>query len=141
MNWDENKTIAENKAAMEYNAIGKPKPSGNWEDWSKVILTNKGADRAEVTKTLMALDPHYIYRVQEDAWGWAYEMTGALINNEIPNTSIVEVNPFTFTNEDKEGVVKHAEAVTINHFGYSIQTGEFQGQQEEHYKSSKLNNF
>ena len=141
LNWDENKTIAENKAAMEYNAIGKPKPSGNWEDWSKVILTNKGADRAEVTKTLMALDPHYIYRVQEDAWGWAYEMTGALINNEIPNTSIVEVNPFTFTNKDKEGVVKHAEAVTINHFGYSIQTGEFQGQQEEHYKSSKLNNF
>lgn len=141
LHWDESKTVAENKAAMEYNAIGKPKPDGNWKDWSKVILTNKGDDRAEVEKTLMALDPHYIYRVSEDKWGWAYEMTGAMIGDEIPNTSTVEVNPFTFENKDKEGVVKHAEAVTINHFGYTIQTGEFQGKQEEHYKSSKLKTF
>ena len=141
LHWDESKTLEENKAAMEYNAIGKPKPDGNWDDWSKVILTNKGADRAEVTKTLMALDPHYIYRVNEDAWGWAYEMTGATIGGEIPNTSTVEVNPFTFTNTDKEGVVKHAEAVTINHFDYTIKSGEFEGHQEEHYKSSKLKNF
>jgi hypothetical protein len=141
LHWDESKTLEENKAAMEYNAIGKPKPDGNWDDWSKVILTNKGNDRAEVTKTMMALDPHYIYRVSEDAWGWAYEMTGATVGGEIPNTSTVEVNPFTFENKDKKGVVKHAEAVTINHFGYTIQTGEFQGQQEEHYKSSKLKSF
>ena len=79
--------------------------------------------------------------MSEDAWGWAYEMTGATVGGEIPNTSTVEVNPFTFENKDKEGVVKHAEAVTINHFGYTIQTGEFQGQQEEHYKSSKLKSF
>lgn len=141
LHWDESKTLEENKAAMEYNAIGKPKPDGNWDDWSKVILTNKGADRAEVTKTLMALDPHYIYRVNEDAWGWAYEMTGATVGGEIPNTSTVEVNPFTFENKDKEGVVKHAEAVTINHFDYTIKSGEFQGKQEEHYKSSKLKSF
>ena len=141
LHWDESKTLEENKAAMEYNAIGKPKPDGNWDDWSKVILTNKGNDREEVTKTMMALDPHYIYRVSEDAWGWAYKMTGAMIGDEIPNTSTVEVNPFTFENKDKEGVVKHAEAVTINHFGYTIQTGEFQGKQEEHYKSSKLKSF
>lgn len=141
LHWDENKTLEENKAAMEYNAIGKPKPDGNWDDWSKVILTNKGNDREEVTKTLMALDPHYIYRVSEDAWGWAYEMTGATVGGEIPNTSTVEVNPFTFENRDKDGVVKHAEAVSINHFGYTIQTGEFQGKQEEHYKSSKVKSF
>lgn len=141
LHWDESKTLEENKAAMEYNAIGKPKPDGNWDDWSKVILTNKGNDREEVTKTMMALDPHYIYRVSEDAWGWAYEMTGATVGGEIPNTSTVEVNPFTFENKDKKGVVKHAEAVTINHFGYTIQTGEFQGKQEEHYKSSKLKSF
>ncbi len=141
LHWDESKTVAENKAAMEYNAIGKPKPDGNWKDWSKVILTNKGEDRAEVEKTLMALDPHYIYRVMEDKWSWAYEMTGAMIGGDYPNTSTVEVNPFSFSNKDKEGVVKHAEAVTINHFGYTIQTGEFQGEQEEHYKSSKLKNF
>lgn len=141
LHWDESKTVAENKAAMEYNAIGKPKPDGNWKDWSKVILTNKGEDRAEVEKKLMALDPHYIYRVAEDKWSWAYDMTGAMIGNEIPNTSTVEVNPFTFENRDKDGVVKHAEAVSINHFGYTIQTGEFQGKQEEHYKSSKVKSF
>ena len=141
LHWDENKTLEENKAAMEYNAIGKPKPDGNWKDWSKVILTNKGEDRAEVEKKLMALDPHYIYRVAEDKWSWAYDMTGAMIGNEIPNTSTVEVNPFTFENRDKDGVVKHAEAVSINHFGYTIQTGEFQGKQEEHYKSSKVKSF
>ena len=141
LHWDESKTLAENKAAMEYNAIGKPKPDGNWKDWSKVILTNKGEDRAEVEKKLMALDPHYIYRVAEDKWSWAYDMTGAMIGNEIPNTSTVEVNPFTFENRDKDGVVKHAEAVSINHFGYTIQTGEFQGKQEEHYKSSKVKSF
>lgn len=138
-NWDETKTLEENIAAMEYNAIGKPEPDGNWKDFSKVILTNKGADKAEVTKKLVALDPYYIYRVNEDAWGWAYSVSGnTSADGTIPNTSTVEVNPFRFVNTEKEGVVKHAEAVTINHFGYTIQTGEFQGKQEEHYKSSKV---
>ncbi len=138
-NWDETKTLEENIAAMEYNAIGKPEPDGNWQDFSKVILTNKGADKAEVTKKLVALDPYYIYRVNEDAWGWAYSVSGnTSADGTIPNTSTVEVNPFRFVNTEKEGSVKHAEAVTINHFGYTIQTGEFQGKQEEHYKSSKV---
>lgn len=138
-NWDETKTLEENIAAMEYNAIGKPEPDGNWKDFSKVILTNKGADKAEVTKKLVALDPYYIYRVNEDAWGWAYTVSGnTSADGTIPNTSTVEVNPFRFVNTEKEGSVKHAEAVTINHFGYTIQTGEFQGKQEEHYKSSKV---
>ena len=138
-NWDESKTLAENIAAMEYNEIGKPEPDGNWKDFSKVILTNKGADKAEVTKTLVALDPYWIYRVNEDKWGWAYTVSGnTSADGSIPNTSTVEVNPFRFVNTEKEGAVKHAEAVTINHFGYTIKTGEFAGQQEEHYKSSKV---
>ena len=138
-NWDENKTLEQNIAAMEYNEIGKPEPSGNWENFSKVILTNKGADKAEVTKTLVALDPYWIYRVNEDKWSWAYTLSGNTgTEGSIPNTSTVEVNPFSFTNTEKEGIVKHAEAVTINHFGYTIKTGEFQGKQEEHYKSSKV---
>ena len=137
-NWVEGDPLADNLARLEYNAIGKPIPaSGNWDDWSKVIITNKGADGAAVTKKLLALDPHYIYRVAEDNWGWAYEVVGA-VTGDIPNTSTVEVNPFTFTNTEKEGAVKHAEAVSINHFGYKIQTGEFAGEQEEHYKSSKV---
>ena len=138
-NWDDSKTLAENIAAIEYNEIGKPEPSGNWKNFSKVILTNKGKDKAEVTKTLVALDPYWIYRVNEDKWSWAYTLSGNTgEESSIPNTSTVEVNPFRFTNTEKEGVVKHAEAVTINHFGYTIQTGEFAGQQEEHYKSSKV---
>ena len=138
-NWDENKTLEQNIAAIEYNEIGKPEPSGNWQNFSKVILTNKGADKAEVTKTLVALDPYWIYRINEDKWSWAYTLSGNTgAEGSIPNTSTVEVNPFSFTNTEKEGVVKHAEAVTINHFGYTIKTGEFAGQQEEHYKSSKV---
>ena len=138
-NWDKDKTLEENIAAMEYNDIGKPVPGDNWENFSKVIVTNKGADKAEVTKTLVALDPYWIYRVNEDAWGWAYTVTGnSSADGTIPNTSTVEVNPFRFINTEKAGAVKHAEAVTINHFGYTIQTGEFQGKQEEHYKSSKV---
>ena len=138
-NWDDSKSLEENIAAMEYNGIGKPEPGTGWEDFTKVILTNKGANKAEVTKTLVALDPYWIYRVNEDAWGWAYTVSGnTSADGTIPNTSTVEVNPFRFTNTEKEGVVKHAEAVTINHFGYTIQTGEFQGKQEEHYKSSKV---
>jgi hypothetical protein len=141
-NWDEDKTLAENIAAMEYNDIGKPVPGDEWEDWTKVIVTNKGDDKAEVTKTLVALDPYYVYRVAEDKWGWAYTVSGnTMSDGSIPNTATVELNPFSFVNTLKKDAVKHAEAVTINHFGYTIQTGEFQGEQEEHYKSSKGNYF
>ena len=138
---------------IDYNAIGKPKPNVHdytpeegddahdilegqgWEKWSKVILTNKGADKAAVTKTLLALDPNWIYLVSEDDWGWAYEVTGS---GGTQTTSTVELNPFTFVNTEKTGIVKHAEAVSINHFGYTIEEGEFEGKQEEHYKSSKV---
>ena len=109
------------------NALGKPTPDGNWENWSKVILTNKGADGAEVTKILYALDPAYVYEVTEDDWGWSYELSGT---GSALNTSEVEVNPFNFHNTLKDGVVKHAEAVTINHF-----QGSESAAREEHYKS------
>lgn len=109
------------------NALGKPTPDGNWENWSKVILTNKGEDGEEVTKILYALDPAYVYEVTEDDWGWSYELTGT---GSALNTSEVEVNPFNFHNTLKEGVAKHAEAVTINHF-----QGNSSASKEEHYKS------
>ena len=109
------------------NALGKPTPDGVWENWSKVILTNKGTDGAEVTKILYALDPAYVYEVTEDDWGWSYELTGT---GSKLNTSEVEVNPFNFHNTLKEGVAKHAEAVTINHF-----QGSESAAKEEHYKS------
>lgn len=120
------------------NALGKPMPDMNWKEsatdevtgwhnWSKVILTNKGEDGAEVTKVLYALDPAYVYEVTEDDWGWSYTLTGT---GTALNTSEVEINPFNFKNTLKDNVVKHAEAVTINHF-QGTETEAY----EEHYKS------
>lgn len=130
--------LTDEDGIIVYNPItGKPAPNPDtWdENFSKVIITNKGEDRALATKVMKALDPGYIYRVVEDKWGWAYTMESS--GSGEMNTSTVAVNPFQFNNIDKTGTVKHAEAVTINHFGITIQGGDFKGKQEEHYKSSK----
>ncbi|MBR4479522.1 MAG: hypothetical protein IKO88_05905 [Bacteroidales bacterium] len=155
---DEGTTLEEKMANVEYNAIGKPLPDLHdfdsqggkldqndpmdylegigWDDWSKVILTNKGADKASVLKTLYALDPGWVYMVVEDDWGWSYVLSGESTRE---TTSDSELNPFRFHNTARtvnlEGnpIVKHAEAVTINHF----ETLEGEGAREEHYKSSK----
>lgn len=155
---DEGETLEEKMAHVEYNAIGKPLPELHdfdsqdgkldqndpmdylegigWDDWSKVVLTNKGADNAGVLKTLYGLDPGWVYMVVEDDWGWAYELSG---EHTRETTSDSELNPFRFhntartVNEAGDPIVKHAEAVTINHF----QTLEGEGAREEHYKSSK----
>ncbi len=161
--WDESKTLEENVANIEYNIIGKPLPNSQeytgteeltgsdlykkmgWSSFSKVVLTNKSeTNGGEVVKILRALDPYWVYMVLEDDWGWAYDMSG---NNAVdpttgePTTSMVELNPFSFHNTEKADVPKHAEAVTINHFGYTISGGAFDGKQEEHYKSSKVKSF
>ena len=121
---------------VQYNALGKPRPDTSTDkNWSKVILTNKGNDGAPVTKILMALDPHYVYSVIEDDWGWAYELSGSA---STITTSDMEVNPFNFKNTEKSNVVKHAEAVTINHFATS---GTANDSSAESYKSSKVESF
>ncbi len=132
-----------------YNALGKPVPNETepvagqtdpykargWKNFSKVIMTNKGADGTNrITKTLLNLDPNWVYLVIEDDWAWSYETKGA---EKMQTTSSVPVNPFSFTNEEKTGVVKHAEAVMINHFATS-EEGEAD---VEHYKSSKVESF
>ena len=155
---DEGATLEEKMKNVEYNAIGKPLPDLHdfdsqggkldpndtmdylegigWDDWSKVVLTNKGADNASVLKTLYGLDPAWVYMVVEDDWGWSYVLSGESTRE---TTSDSELNPFRFHNVARtvnlEGnpIVKHAEAVTINHF----ETKEGEGAREEHYKSSK----
>lgn len=136
-----------------YNAIGKPQPGEKeytpkesdtqddilkgkgWDKWSKVVVTNKTATNgATITKTLLSLDPNWVYMVTEDDWGWAYETTGAA---EMQSTSTMIINPYTFTNKEKTGVIKHAEAVSINHFATSANGTAT----EEHYKSSKVKSF
>ena len=118
-----------------YNAIGKPRPDTTTDkNWSKVILTNKGADGDPVEKVLMALDPHYVYSIIEDDWAWSYTLSGS---GTTLTTAEVEVNPFIFRNTEKTGVVKHAEAVSINHFATSAE-GEAS---VENYQSSKVEHF
>ena len=157
--WDDTKTLEENVANIQYDIAGRPLPNSTiytgtetgsdlykkmgWSSFSKVILTNKGANGAEVIKTMRGLDPYWIYMVLEDDWGWAYTMTGLNQTDAsgLTTTSTVDVNPFRFRNTEKANAVKHAEAVTINHFGYTISGGAFDGKQEEHYKSSKVESF
>ena len=157
-------TTAERVANLEYNLIGKPKPgthestnpaltpddpdpskyyeSIGWESFKKVILTNlSDTNGAEVIKDVLALDPYWVYMVVEDDWGWSYEMSGD--TNQVGEdgtytTSTVEVNPFRFHNTEKEGVVKHAEAVMINHF-QSVEEGA--SSYTQHKKSSKVEHF
>lgn len=99
-----------------------------WENFSKVILTNMGEDGAEVTKTLLSLDPGYVYLLVEDNWGWAYEL-----DEQVLNTSDKESNPFEFVNTEKTDAVKHGEAVSVNHFR--------NGGETETAKSSKTKSF
>ncbi len=111
--------------STEYNtATGKLKPdlttpwagNGNkpgWGNFSKVILTNKGADNADVTETLTCLDPGYVYLLEEDNWGWSYQLDTKKVN-----TSEQVKNPFIFTNTKiTTGIVKHAESASFNRFG------------------------
>ena len=157
-------TLKDRVANLEYNLIGKPKPgthdpagglsptdpdpskyyeSMGWESFKKVILTNlSDVDGKEVIKDVLALDPYWVYMVVEDDWGWAYTMTGDA--NQVGEdgaytTSTVEVNPFRFHNTEKSGVVKHAEAVMINHFQSAGEGGA--SSYTEHKKSSKVEHF
>ena len=101
-------------SGYQWTVVGKPmQDPATQEDFSKVILTNKnGNENTEIVKTLMALDPSWIYEVYEDDWAWSYTYDGSVSMT----TSDVEVNPFRFTNSKNEEAVKHAEAVSINHF-------------------------
>ena len=105
---------------VQYNpTTGKPLPDASqgdvtdsrWKNFSKVILTNLGEDGEEVTKTLLALDASYVYMLAEDNWGWAY-----ILDDKVVDTSDVEKNPITFKNTENPDAVKHAEAVSVNHF-------------------------
>jgi hypothetical protein len=106
----------------------KPGKEGGWKNFSKVILTNMGNDGDTVTKTLLALDAKYVYLLVEDNWGWAYNL-----DDRIVSTSEVEKNPLLFVNTEKTDAVKHAEAVSVNHFGVNARA--------ETAKSSKTKTF
>ena len=122
----------------EYNTTtGKLKPylpngDDSWENFSKVILTNKGEDGAPVTETLLCLDPTYVYLMKEDDWGWSYNLVIDAID-----TSMQEMNPFVFTNTEKTDAVRHAEAASFNRFGEDLHGRT----RVETVKSSKVKTF
>ncbi len=120
-----------NKKEYDENT-GKPVPDltqGGWQNFSKVILTNTtNTDGATVTKTLLCLDPEFVYRLEEDNWGWGYKL-----DKTITDTSKQESNPFIFENTLDTNAVKHAEAVSINIFG--------EGGGSTTYKGSKVNSW
>ncbi len=119
-----------NKKEYDKNT-GKPVPdlTEGWKNFSKVILTNTtDTDGATVTKTLLCLDPEYVYRLEEDNWGWGYEL-----DKTTTDTSKQESNPFVFKNKLDTEAVKHAEAVSINIFG--------EGGGSKTYKGSKVNSW
>ena len=120
----------------------KPSPTANnyyvfdeWENFSKVILTNKGKDGDTVTKTLLSLDPTYVYLLAEDNWGFGYQLSETVIS-----TADKEANPFIFVNTKLAigsetdltagTVVKHAEAVSINHFGTNARREDFKSNEK-----------
>lgn len=121
-----------------YNeTTGKLKPylpngDDSWENFSKVILTNKGEDGTPVTETLLCLDPTYVYLMKEDDWGWSYNLVIEAID-----TSMQEMNPFIFTNTEKTDAVRHAEAASFNRFGDDLHGR----QRTETVKSSKVKTF
>lgn len=122
----------------QYNEeTGKLKPylpngDDSWENFSKVILTNKGEDGAMVTETLLCLDPTYVYMMKEDDWGWSYNLVIEAID-----TSMQEKNPFVFTNTEKTDAVRHAEAASFNRFGEDLHGRT----RVETVKSSKVKTF
>ena len=76
-----------------------------------------------------------MYKLEEDNWGFGY-----ILDDNVKDTSEQETNPFVFNNtlkvtEAQWGgkVVKHAEAVSINHFKGSQSEAKV-----ENYKNSKV---
>lgn len=134
---------------IAYNALGKPIPNEveggtpeddsvseqlkakGWKNFSKVVMTNKDVDNTMVEKNIRNLDPNYVYAIIEDDWSWSYTTTGKATGPQ--TTSSVTVNPFTFSNTKNNNAMKHAEAVTINHFAETA-TGTAE---EEHYSSKE----
>ena len=128
-----NETTGKPLPEKEIPAVGVDPNTKGWENFTKVILTNTtGIDGKTVKKTLRALHAEYVYLLVEDNWGWAYDL-----DDSIFSTDEKEKNPFTFDNTEKTDAVKHAEAISINHFGDDYTEEE----RVKTYKSSKTQYF
>lgn len=97
------------------------KSTGDWEEVTSVFVTrhegqgeNDPRTRIEGLPATDADGNEYIYKVREDNWSWSYTLTS---DNEL--TTDDNDNPFTFTNDKKNGIdikVRHAESKATNTF-------------------------
>lgn len=100
----------------EYQSGVDPRNLANsaWKSFTKVMITKdtpKDKDGYPIEK-LVGLNPHFFYRIKEDAWAWSYNWQDQGIQYSYGED---QVNPFIFTNESKE-TVKEAEATVRNTF-------------------------
>ena len=91
-----------------------------WKSFDKVMVNShspKDKDGLPMEK-LVGLNPHFFYRIKEDAWAWSYNYQ----DNGIQYTfGEDQVNPFIFENLPKE-TPKEAEATVRNTFNEKTTT-------------------
>jgi len=85
-----------------------------WKSFTKITVNSdspKDTDGLPMEK-VVGLDPHYFYKIQEDAWAWSYTMVDGGTQYTFGEE---QANPFTFENLPKE-TVKEGEATIRNVF-------------------------
>lgn len=109
---------ADPKAAAN---VGKGVADYSWTHFTKVSINNdlplkydNGGTQIPMVK-VVGLDPDYVYKIKEDAWGWSYTpVVGTMYTAPVKETDIIS-NPFIFINVPKENF-KEDEDVVPNIF-------------------------
>lgn len=117
--WIKKKGLDPNDSAV-FNVGYAPYQAGvdpstlTYKQFTKIMITKdtpRDADGFPVEK-LVGLDPHYFYRIKEDAWAWSYEYQDGGVQYTVGEGGM---NPFVFENLPKE-TPKEAEATVRNEF-------------------------
>ena len=88
--------------------------NSKWKSFTKITVNSdspKDTDGFPMEK-VVGLDPHYFYKIKEDAWAWSYTMVDGGTQYTFGEE---QANPFTFENLPKE-TVKEGEATIRNVF-------------------------
>ena len=91
---------------IDYSKI----PKGDWDTFTKVVVNIQNMDNDGIVK-IVGLDPHYIYKIEEDAWAFGYTYQDGGVQYTIGEEV---VNPFEFWNTPNN--VKFDEATARNVF-------------------------
>ena len=110
---DPNDSAVFNIGYAPYEAGADPSKL-TYKHFTKIMITKdtpRDEDGFPVEK-LVGLDPHYFYRIKEDAWAWSYDYQDGGIQYTVGEGGM---NPFVFENIPKE-TPKEAEATVRNTF-------------------------